>query len=154
MKVQEIVVFLCGLLRGEGGGGKTLTAKIHEAGILLTSPDNMRESLEKLFDIGYFLAKKRQPYSDFSELISLQKMHEVKFSVSYNNKACTKFIRFISKSVFEESIKSKIMQIDFIAVLCDESINSAVVEKESIYILFVDQDWFQPTLSFPCLKDL
>ena len=28
-----------------------------------------RESFEKLFDIAYILAKKRQPYSDFSELI-------------------------------------------------------------------------------------
>ena len=87
MKVQEIVVFFCGLLRGEGGGGKTLTAKIREAGILLTSPDKMRESLENLFDIAYLLAKKRRTYSDFSELISLQKMHEVKFSVSYNSKS-------------------------------------------------------------------
>ena len=32
---------------------------------------------EKLFDIAYFLAKKGRPYSDFSELIILQKMHEV-----------------------------------------------------------------------------
>ena len=28
-----------------------------------------RESLEKLFDIAYFLAKKGQPYSDFYELV-------------------------------------------------------------------------------------
>ena len=70
-----------------------------------------RETLEKLFDIAYFLAKKARPCSDFFELISLQKMHGVKFSVSYNNnKSCNEFISFISKSTFEESIKSKIIQ--------------------------------------------
>ena len=74
-----------------------------------------RENIEKLFDItfdiAYFLAKKGLPYSDFFELISLQKMHGVKLSVSYdNNNACTKFISFISKSIFEESIKSKVIQ--------------------------------------------
>ena len=90
-----------------------------------------RESLEKYFDIAYFLAKKGQPYSDFSELISLQKMQGVKFSIAYNNsKACTKFISFIIKSIFEESIKSKFIRSNFIAVLCDGSTDSAVVEKE------------------------
>ena len=70
-----------------------------------------RETLEKLFEIAYFLAKKARPCGDFFELISLQKMHGVKFSVSYNNnKSCTEFISFISKSTFEESIKSKIIQ--------------------------------------------
>ena len=36
-----------------------------------------REGERENFDIAYFLAKKRRPYSDFSELIILQKMHEV-----------------------------------------------------------------------------
>ena len=81
-------------------------------------------------------------------------MHEVKFSVSCNNnKACTEFISFISKSVFEESIKSKIIRSKFIAVQCDGT-DSAVVEKESIYDLFVDPDTIQPSLSFLYLKDL
>ena len=84
------------------------------------------DSLEKLFDIAYFLAKKGQPYR--TELISLQKMDGVKFSVSYcNSKACTEFISFISKSIFEESIKSKIIRSNFIAVLCDGRTDSAVV---------------------------
>ena len=39
-------------------------------------------------------------------------------------------------------------------LLCDGSTDSAVVEKESIYILFVDPDMFQPTLSFLYLKGL
>ena len=36
---------------------------------------------EKLFDIAYFLAKKGRPHSDFSELIILQKMHEVNLAL-------------------------------------------------------------------------
>ena len=74
-------------------------------------------------------------------------MYGVKFSIGYNNnKACTEFISFISKSIFEDSIKSKIIQSNFIAALCDVSTDSAVVEKESIYALFVDPHTFQPTL--------
>ena len=43
---------------------------------------------------------------------------------------------------------------NFIAVLCDGSADSADVEKESIYVLLVDLDTFQPTLSFLYLKDI
>ena len=48
----------------------------------ISTSERQRESLEKLFDIAYLHIKKGRPYSDFSELFSLQKMHEVKFSVS------------------------------------------------------------------------
>ena len=82
-------------------------------------------------------------------------MHGVKFSVGYNNdNDCIEFMGFISKSIFEDSIKSKIIRSNFIAVLCDGSADSADVEKESIYVLFVDLDTFQPTLSFLYLKDI
>ena len=35
----------------------------------LTRCQHLKESFEKRFDIAYILAKKGQPYSDFSELI-------------------------------------------------------------------------------------
>ena len=38
----------------------------------------------------------------------------------------------VSSAIFDESIKSKIIQNTFIAVLCDRSTDSAVVEKENI----------------------
>ena len=66
-------------------------------------------------------------------------MDGVKFSVGYNNnKACTKFISFSN----------------FIAVSCVVTTDSAAVEKESIYALFMAPDTFQPTLLFLHLKDL
>ena len=40
------------------------------------------------------------------------------------------------------------------AALRDGSTYSAIVEKESVYVLFVDSDTFQPTLPFLHLKDL
>ena len=48
----------------------------------ISTSERQRESLEKLFDIAYLHTKKGRPYSDFSELFSLQKMHEVKLSIS------------------------------------------------------------------------
>ena len=48
----------------------------------ISTSERQRESLEKLFDIAYLHTKKGRPYSDFSELFSLQKMYEVKLSIS------------------------------------------------------------------------
>ena len=61
-------------------------------------------------------------------------------------KLVTKFISSINKSIVGESIRSKIIQSNFIAALCDGSTDFAVNEKESIYVLFMDLDKFQPTL--------
>ena len=39
-------------------------------------------------------------------------------------------------------------------VFCDGSTDPAVIEKECIYILFVEPFKFTPTLSFTALKDI
>lgn len=51
-------------------------------------------------------------------------------------------------------MKEKIKRTNFITILCDGLTDSAVVEKESIYVLFVDPDTFYPTLSFFSLKSV
>ena len=108
-----------------------------------------RDSLQKLFDLAYLIAKKGRPYSDFSDFVELEKMHGVKYSVRYDNKnACADFIKCISDSIFDIKVKQKLRRVNFITVLCDGSTDSSVVEKECIYVLFVDPDTFQPTMSF------
>ena len=109
-----------------------------------------RESLEKHVDIAYFLAKKGRPFSDFYELISLQEVDGVKFSTGYNNnKACTKFINFISKLIFEESYEAillfYVMEVQILLLLR---------KKAFQFCLCVDPDTFQPTVSFLYPKDL
>ena len=47
----------------------------------------------------------------------------------------------------------KLKQANFISVLSDGSMYAAIVEKECIYILFVDPDEFKPKLLFFALKE-
>lgn len=117
---------------------------------------NEKDSLSKLFDIAFIIAKKGRPYTDFKDLIEVEKAHGVKYTVqSYcNNKQCTEFVKFISLCLFDETIKEKVLRSNFISILCDGSTDCAIIEKECIYCLFVDPDTFQPTLSFFSLKDV
>ena len=51
------------------------------------------------------------------------------------------------QQIFEEDVKSKLKNANFIVVFCNGSTDSAVIEKECIYILFVEPFEFEPTLS-------
>ena len=93
---------------------------------------------------------------DFTDWVELAELNGIKFSVTaYKNcTQCTEFVNFISKTLFEEGVKSKLKNTNFITVFCDGSTDSAVIEKECIYILFVEPFKFEPTLSFIALKDV
>ena len=46
------------------------------------------EGVKKLFHLAYYIASKGRPYTDFSGLIELEKLHGVKFSNdSYENES-------------------------------------------------------------------
>ena len=100
------------------------------------------------------LAKKGRPYSDFKDFIEVEKAHGVKYSVGYNNnKQCEQFVKYISETLFNLETKEKLKQCNFVTVLCDGSTDSAVIEKECIYVLFVDPDTFEPKLTFFSLEE-
>ena len=115
-----------------------------------------REYLEKLFEVSYYIAVKGRPYSDFEDLVKLEKLHGVNFSPSdaYEHRnACKTFIEFSSKCIFEKTVKDKLLRSNFVSVLCDGSTDNAVVEKECIYVLYVFPDTFTPVCSFFSLQD-
>ena len=118
--------------------------------------DTEREGLCKLFQIAYLNAYKARPFVDFTDWVEWAELNGIKFNVTaYKNRTqCTKFVNFISKTLFEEDVKSKLKNANFIAVFCNGSTDSAVIEKECIYILFVEPFEFEPTLSFIALKDV
>lgn len=114
-----------------------------------------RESLIKLFDVAYLIAMKGRPYTDYPDYIELEKIHGVKFDVNYNHRnACAEFIRYISQSLFDVKVKEKLKRVNFITVLCDGATDAAIIEKECIFVLFVDPDTFLPTMTFFELKDV
>ena len=90
--------------------------------------------LVRSFEVACYLAKKGRPYSDFPELIELEKMHGVKFLSSYGHRnACKQFIHFISETILNETVKNKLLPANFVSVLCAGSTDSSIVEKEHIY---------------------
>lgn len=131
---------------------------------ILQAINNMAELSEeeknaviKLFDIAYLIASKGRPYSDFNDLIELEKLHGVKFlepSAYENHMACKLLIHYASKALYEKELKSKIKKANFVTILADGATDAALTEKEVIYIIFVDPDDFKPTLAFLSLKSV
>ena len=71
----------------------------------------------------------------------------MKFDVTYNNgNACPDFIRYISQSLISINVKSKLKRVNFITVLCDGAKDAAIIEKECVFVLFVDPDNFTPSM--------
>ena len=68
--------------------------------------------------------------------------------------ACKLFIYYASRVLYEKELKGKIKRTNFLSLLIDGVTDVAIVEKEMIYVLFVDPDDFKPTLAFLSLKSV
>ena len=76
-------------------------------------------------------------------------MHDVKYSGAYeNDKACKNFLFGIAKYFFEENIKSRLVPLTFLAVLCDGSTVKSITEQEVVYVIFTDRETHLPVLRF------
>ena len=120
------------------------------------TPDE-RSAMQNLFDIAYLLAYKGRPYSDFTDLVDIEKLHGVKFmpgNVYKNDMGCKLFVHFTAKALYKREVKEKVKRANFVTVLCDGATDAVCIEKEVIYILFVDPDEFKATLGFLTLKSV
>ena len=109
----------------------------------------------KTFETAYLIAWKGRPYTDFKDLIELDALHGVTFlpnNTYANETACRDFINFSSDAIFKTDLQDKLKRANFISILCDGPTDSAIIEKECIYVLHVDPDTFSPTLSLLSLK--
>ena len=100
-----------------------------------------REALIKLYDIAHYIAVKGCAFTDFEDLIELEKLHGVKFQ-----SGCKDCIKSIGEYFFKQDVYSKLVRVNFIAILCDGNINASITELEVVF--FVDPDSMQPTLEF------
>ena len=80
-----------------------------------------RSAITKLHDISHYIAVKGHAFTDFSDLIELEKLHNVKFQAgSYDNEsACKDFIKNIAECFFDKDLYNKLLRVKFIAILCD-----------------------------------
>ena len=42
----------------------------------------------------------------------------------------------------------KLLRVNFIAILCDRTADTSIIEREVVYIVFVDSDTIEPKLTF------
>ena len=103
--------------------------------------EDEQDTLKRLIEVSYYLAVNGCPYMDFHGLVELEKMYGLKFLKGKS-----------SECLFQEDLE-KMKQVSFISILSDESTDAAIVEKECIYILFVDPDEFRPKLLSFTLKE-
>ena len=70
--------------------------------------DTEREGSCKLFQIAYLTAYKARPFVDFTDWVEWAELNGIKFNVTaYKNRTqFTKSVNFISKTLFEEDVKS------------------------------------------------
>ena len=109
-----------------------------------------RSWLKKLMDVAYFIALKGRPFTDFKDLIDLEKLHDVKFDTSAyeNESACRDFIKSTASYLFDIDVRKKLTRVNFIAILVDGTTDRAVTEQEVLYVMYVDPDTHKPTLSY------
>ena len=116
-----------------------------------------RNAMRNLFDIAYMIAYKGRPYSYFVDHVEIEKLHGVQFmpgGTYENDKGCLLFIHFAAKALYESQVKDKVKRANFVTVLADGAADAACIEKEVIYIPFVDPDDFKASLAFLSLKSL
>ena len=96
-----------------------------------------REALVKLYDIAHYIAVKRRAFTDFEDLVELEKLHGVKFqSGLYENESgCKDFIKSIAEYFFKQDIYSKLVSVNFIVVLCDGTTDASII----VYVFLFTQ---------------
>ena len=87
------------------------------------------------------------------DIIELEKLQNVKFfpGGSYENEsACRDFVNSCANLIFNEEVKEKLLKSNFISTLCDRSTDSSVIEKERIYVQFIEPSFMKMLLSYHC----
>ena len=115
-----------------------------------------KEVLCKLFQMTYLNAFKARAYTDFVDWIEWAELNGINFHVLYRNHIqCTEFVKYNSDTPFiSKDIRSKLEKVNFVSVFCHGSTVAAVIQKEFVYILFVDPENFTPQVYFLSLKDV
>ena len=89
-----------------------------------------REPLVKLYNIALYIAVKGRVFTDFEDLIELENLHGVKFQAgSYENESgCKYFMKSIAEYFFKQDIYSKLVRVNFTAILCDGTTDVRITE--------------------------
>ena len=104
------------------------------------------ETLRICFNSAYYLVKQECPFSDYPNLITLQHKNGIKKFQSYvTNRAAADFTDCIAEVKKEDLIKA-ISTSNYFSLLTDGSTDSAVIEEEVLYLLFLNEG--KPEIKF------
>ena len=105
--------------------------------------------MEALFRSAFYLAQKGRPFSDFPDLITLQRANGLEIPITYcNDKEAHVFTHFISFALKKELIKD-ILKSDYISILSDGSTDSSTQEEEIVYVRYLQDNCTPKTTLLP-----
>ena len=108
------------------------------------------ETLRICFNSAYYLVKQQRPFSDCPNLLTLQHKNGIKKFQSYvTERVAADFTDCIAKVKKEDLIKV-ISTSDYFSLLTDSSTDSAVIEEEMLYLLFLNEG--KPDIKFFSIK--
>ena len=104
------------------------------------------ETLRICFNSAYYLVKQERPFSDYLNLIALQHKNSIKKFQSYvTDRAAADFTDCLAEIKKEDLIKA-ISTSNYFSLLTDGSTDSAVIEEEVLYLLFLNEG--KPEIKF------
>ncbi|XP_041357942.1 zinc finger protein 862-like isoform X3 [Gigantopelta aegis] len=94
------------------------------------------DQVRKLLRTAFFIAKEELPFSLFPNILELQKIHGVQLGQGYSyDKACGDFVDCIEEVAMNDLNKCLA---SYLSVLIDGSTDSSTTERESVFILFME----------------
>ena len=116
--------------------------------------EGKEKGLIKLFEIAYLIALGGRLFTNFSNLVELERLHCVKFEKYENQVACQDFISATGDYLFSEFVKSKLERANFIGILNDRTGDAATIEQEVLHVTFLDPETYKPCLTFLKVAEL
>ena len=100
---------------------------------LLSTPEEISQKMERLFNIAYFVSKREMPFTTFPHLCKLEMKHGVELGNTYiNDKACKTFVTSIAGQLKHE-LSSKLQSSKFISVKADSACDVGVRKVDDVY---------------------
>lgn len=89
-------------------------------------------------DLAYTCAHEAIPFIKFGPLAESQKRASVQLGETYVNDRGAKEFTMTLGDELEDKLKQQLKETDFLTVLVDGSTDCSVLEKELVYVRFVD----------------
>ena len=97
-----------------------------------------KERLVKKFEIAFFIAKEKLPFTKFSPLYKLEARHGVTIGTGYqNDHACASFVHFTALEQLE-ILKDQLSKVNFFSIQADASTDASNKECELFMVQYLD----------------